>query len=213
MKWTIIDKNSTKRPATVSEYGKYRPELRLEAKEKCVYCAIHENSLGGSDSFHIEHYKPKSKFSKLEKEFENLFYACAICNRFKSNDWPKEPKSDHSIPSYPDPKLVNYNNLFEVDENGVLHGKYTASKYMIEKIVLNRPQLINERKERKLRNRLNAAIEKLPELASKILAFDRSDERDSLLNEYMLLTAEIVSFQNNENTISKYRPSEIKRTK
>lgn len=213
MKWTIIDKKLTNRPATVSEYGNYRPELRLEAKEKCVYCAIHENALGGGDSFHIEHYKPKSKFAKLEKEFENLFYACAICNRFKSNDWPKEPKKDHSIPSYPDPKLVNYNTLFELDENGILHGKYIASKYMVEKIVLNRPQLINERREKKLRSRLSAAISDLPELASKVLAIKRSDERDSLLKEYIVLTSEVVSFQNNESTISKYRPSEIKRIK
>jgi uncharacterized protein (TIGR02646 family) len=213
MKWTIIDKSSTKRPDTVSEYAKYRPEVRSEAKEKCVYCAIHENSLGGSDSFHIEHYRPKSKFHKLEKEFKNLFYACAICNRFKSNDWPKAPKKDHSIPSYPDPKLVDYNTLFEVDENGVIHGKYTASKYMVEKIVLNRPQLINERKEKKLRNRLDNAITNLPELASKVLTIDRSIERDSLLNEYISLTAEILSFQNNEMKVSKYRPSEIKRIK
>jgi|SRR5690554_1088779 len=213
MKWTVIDKTLTKRPHTVSEYGKYRPELRLEAKEKCVYCGIHENSLGGSDSFHVEHYKPKSKFSKLEKEFENLFYACAICNRFKSNDWPIDPNSAHSIPSYPDPKLVNYNTLFDIDEDGVLHGKYTAAKYMIEKIVLNRPQLINERKERMLRERLNKAITNLPELTSKVLTLERSDERDSILNEYISLSNEMISFQNNEHSISKYGPSEIKRQK
>jgi len=213
MKWTIINKNSTKRPASVSEYGKYRPELRLEAKEKCVYCAIHENSLGGSDSFHIEHYKPKSKFSNLEKDFNNLFYACAICNRFKSNDWPKEPNKTLSYPAYPDPKSVNYNSLFELDENGVLHGKNPASKYIIAKIVLNRPQLINERKESKLRDRLNEVITILPDLASRILAVERSEERDDLLNEYITLSAEMVSFQNKEFKVSKYRPSEIKRTK
>ncbi|WP_298514121.1 HNH endonuclease [uncultured Kordia sp.] len=213
MKWTIINKNLTKRPIKVSEYRKYRSEIRLEAKEKCVYCAIHENSLGGSDNFHIEHFKPKSKFSALEKEFENLFYACAICNRFKSNDWPEEPNSNHSVPSYPDPKQVNYNTLFDIDENGLLHGKYVASKYIIEKIVLNRPQLINERKEFKLRARLDKAIMNLPELASKVLLVDRSEKRDLLLQEYMHLTAEIISFQNSEKKISRYRPSEIKRAK
>lgn len=213
MKWTLIDKKLTKRPATVTEYSKYRPELRLEAEEKCVYCAIHESSLGGSDSFHVEHYKPKSKFSELTNDFENLFYACAICNRFKSNDWPNEPKQDHSIPSYPDPKLVNYNTLFDIDIDGVLRGRYPASKYMIEKVVLNRPQLINERRERILRKRLGNAILKLEILGSQLLYSDKSDEQVSLLGELITLSIEMNSFQNNETSHSKYRPCEIKRTK
>jgi hypothetical protein len=213
MKWTIINKAETKRPKTVSKYGKYKPELRLEAKEKCVYCAIHENALGGADSFHVEHYKPKSKFVDLEKEFENLFYACAICNRFKGNDWPREPIHNHSLPSYPDPKLVDYNKLFHVDADGVIHGNFIASKYMIEKVVLNRPQLINERKELIIRSKIDSSIDEIVSLVDLLMQKQRNEATAELLHESLKEIASVTKWLNKEKAISKYKPSEIKRPK
>jgi len=211
MKWTIINKTLTARATSVAKYNDYRPEVRAEAKYKCVYCAIHENSLGGSDSFHIEHYKPKSKFSGLEKEFENLFYACAICNRFKSNDWPNDPTTNHSTPSYPDPKSVNYNDLFKIDNQGVMRGNYVASKYMIEKVVLNRPQLINERKEQLIRSKIDKSINDIESSLAILMTREKNELITELLYESFTEIADVTKFINNEKKISKYRPSEIKR--
>ncbi|MCU0660387.1 MAG: HNH endonuclease [Candidatus Pacebacteria bacterium] len=161
MKWSLIQKTAN---PTIESYGcrdsRVKEFLREEGGFRCVYCAVHENALGGIQAFHVEHYRPKSKpeFAHLENSLSNLFYACPICNRFKANDWPGEPKKKHSVSSYPDPSTVDYSTLFKVSEStGLVSGPYVASKYMIERLYFNRPQLILERKEYFLRQ----AFEKL----------------------------------------------------
>ena len=149
MKWSIIQK--TPNP-TVESYGYRHPRVkefvRQEGGLRCVYCAIHENALGGVQAFHVEHYRPKSKFPALENALSNLFYSCPICNRFKSNDWPAEPQSSLGNSSYPDPSVVDYAILFGVNsKTGLVSGIKIASKYMIERLFFNRPQLILERRQ------------------------------------------------------------------
>ncbi len=213
MNWTVIDKTKTQRPSQVAEYRDYKPFLRREADQKCVYCAIGENPLGGYDNFHVEHFRPKSinKFNHLLKEFENLFYACAICNRFKSNDWPNDPNSDHSVISYPDPKDVDYNVLFSFEQNGILRGNYVASKYLVEKLNLNRPQLINERREKLMRDKIKSLIEfskKMKDTAEK------NGMTEEILQVILKLFDKIMALTlllNEEKEIARYEPSDIRR--
>lgn len=213
MKWTKIDKSKTNRPDTVSKYGDYKPFLRDEAKKRCVYCAIHDNSLGGIDHFHVEHYKPKSipRFKSLEKDFTNLFYVCPICNRFKSNDWPNDPQSDFTNISYIDPGTTDYNEVFTILDNGKVTGKYVASKYMVEKIYLNRPQLINERREVIARNHLSNSLDKIDSL--KQIMRDKITEKNiqELVFKIYDLKDEILKLLQIEGEISRYEPEEIKR--
>jgi len=149
MKWSLIQKT----PNPAIEVHGYRDQrvkafLRTEGGLRCVYCAIHENALGGIQAFHIEHYRPKSKFPALENSLSNLFYACPICNRFKLNDWPAEPHRLFKNSSYPDPSNTDYSTLFKINKNnGSVTGDYVASKYMIERLYFNRPQLILERRQ------------------------------------------------------------------
>jgi hypothetical protein len=122
--------------------------LRREGGHRCVYCAIHENALGGVQTFHVEHYRPKSRFPALENALANLFYSCPICNRFKSNDWPAEPHAPFHNCCYPDPSAVDYTILFDVNQKtGLVAGRRVASKYMLERLYLNRPHLILERRQ------------------------------------------------------------------
>ena len=151
MKWSLIQK--TPNP-TVEAYGYHDPRvkefLRQEGGLRCVYCAVNENVLGGIQAFHVEHYRPKSKpeFRALENALSNLFYACPICNRFKSNDWPAEPHRLFKNSSYPDPSSVDYTILFNVNsKNGSVVGTKVASKYIVERLYFNRPQLILERRQ------------------------------------------------------------------
>jgi len=149
MKWTVIQKTEN---AQLESFGYQDPRvkafLRKEGRLRCVYCAVHENALGGFQAFHVEHYRPKSRFKDLEHKLSNLFYACPICNRFKSNDWPDEPHEEYSNCSYPDPSKVDYTVLFELNqEDGFIEGLYPASKYIIERLYFNRPQLILERRQ------------------------------------------------------------------
>ena len=146
MKWKMVAKDAVNQPIK-GTYRDWKALLAEEGYHQCIYCAIHENAMGGIRNFHVEHYRPKSIFIDQENDFSNLFYSCPICNTFKSNDWPNEPQEDNSIASYPNPSATDYNVLFEVNElKGLIDGINVAAKYIQEKLFLNRPQLITERR-------------------------------------------------------------------
>lgn len=112
-----------------------------------MYCAISESRFGGLRNFHVEHLRPKVKFPTSENDIRNLYLACAICNVLKCDDWPGEPASDHSLAAYPDPSVVDYNTLFVISPMTYeLDSSTVAGKYVIERILLNRAQLILERR-------------------------------------------------------------------
>ena len=157
MKWSLIQKTAN---PILESYGchdsRVKEFLRQEGGLRCVYCAVHENALGGIQAFHVEHYRPKSKFPALENTLSNLFYSCPICNRFKLNDWPAEPHRLFGNSSYPDPSSVDYSTLFKVNKsNGSIAGEYIASRYIVERLYFNRPQLILERRQYSLDEELN----------------------------------------------------------
>jgi hypothetical protein len=172
MKWSIIQKTAN---PTVEAYG-YRDRrvkefLRKEGGFRCVYCAVHENALGGVQAFHVEHYRPKSRFSSLEHSLANLFYACPVCNRFKSNDWPAEPLATFGNCSYPDPSQVDYSCLFQVDcKSGSVTGTHVASKYVVERLYFNRPHLILERKHFFLSQELGALMKQCKQVIRDLKA-------------------------------------------
>jgi len=152
MEWYKISKENSVQPK-VGKPSDWKEMIAVECKHQCVYCALSESRFGGIRNFHVEHYRPKSKFPHLKNEIKNLFLACSICNTFKGKDWPAEPKEDLSNVSYPDPSKIDYSDLFIcIESSGKIKGKYVASKYLTEKLFLNRPQLILERRYFKFRS-------------------------------------------------------------
>lgn len=152
MKWFKVDKSKSRKPKS-GTWEKWKTFLAIECNNQCVYCAISDAHFGGLWAFHVEHYKPKSTYAKLENDIRNLFYACAVCNVFKGDEWRANPKDDHSVEAFPNPSKHDFNDLFAI-KNGVLEGKYRASKYVIERLYLNRPHLIRERRIYVLQRRL-----------------------------------------------------------
>jgi len=210
--WEVIEKHKTALPESVSAYREYKPYLREEANKKCVYCAINESYLGGADSFHVEHFRPKSldSFKHLIKEYSNLFYTCAICNRFKSNDWPADPNERFDIPFYIDPNLNNYNDFFKLSADYTILGNNIPALYMIERINLNRPQLINARRETFLRKAFPSIYQIFNDLLNDLV--DLNDERGKeLLKEALELIQKIMNLWSSEKDSSQYEPDEIKR--
>lgn len=69
----------------------YKPYLREEFDQTCVYCRM-SDGLQGLSSFGVEHYKPVNAFlvAKDASYCENLFYACNCCNSRKGDYWPTE---------------------------------------------------------------------------------------------------------------------------
>jgi hypothetical protein len=187
MEWKRIPKENSRQPEE-GTYSDWKPLLAEEGFHQCVYCAIPEPQFGGIRNFHIEHYKPKSRreFEHLINDIRNLFYACAICNTFKGADWPSDPVHNFSNPSYPDPGNTCYEEIFSREEGGLIRGRYTAAVYMIEKLYLNRPQLLLERRIAKIFSR----FEELQSFLAKVIPMLK-DVKDS--SGYM---ARIASFQN-----------------
>lgn len=143
MIWKLIDKSQTVQPKTGS-YSDWKEILATEGHSQCVYCAIKDHRLGGIRHFHVEHYKPKSLFPELKNRVSNLYYACPICNVLKSNDWfdLTDDLNDHQ---YPNPSIFDYNNLFDIDKNGELKSNNNCGNYIINKLALNRRQLLIDR--------------------------------------------------------------------
>lgn len=149
MNWKRIPKEASIIP-TKGVYSDWKPQISVEGFHQCVYCTISEASFGGIRNFHIEHYKPKGldKFKSLENDYSNLYYACAICNSFKSDDWPRDPDYNFNVSCYPEPSKIDYSILFIVnEENGLIVGKHNTGVYLVNKLYLNRPQLLIDRKE------------------------------------------------------------------
>lgn len=120
-----------------SNYQDYKVYLRQDFSYRCVYCAIHENDWGGLRHFHVEHFKPKSRFSNLKTKYGNLLYACDICNAYKGDDWP----------GYIDPCKEDYALHFRLSHNSFeIEGISRRAKYMVERLHLNRPHLRRLRK-------------------------------------------------------------------
>lgn len=69
---------------TTSQYDgeDVKAQLLEDQHEKCYIC---ERKLG--TDFEIEHLRSQEKYSKLQKEWSNLFMACGYCNRKKSSSF------------------------------------------------------------------------------------------------------------------------------
>jgi hypothetical protein len=146
MRWPNLVRKARKQPAR-GTWHEWKQKIADDCDGQCVYCAIAEARFGGIRNFHVEHFRPKKKFPKLENRIQNLYLACAICNVLKSDDWPCEPASDHSRAAYPDPVHADFNALFAISpQTYAVDSATIAGKYVIEKVLLNRAQLIVQRR-------------------------------------------------------------------
>lgn len=170
MRWRQVQRDPTA-PLQVADYRRSKPAIARDCSFQCVYCATLEADLGGIRMFHVEHYRPKSKFPDLEKAYSNLYYACPICNIYKGADWPGDPTEELDEPSYPDPEQLDYCELFSLDASSLeVDGRYVASKYLVNRVCLNRPHLITLRRFRRVMHRFQTAGKRAKDLAGRCLA-------------------------------------------
>lgn len=210
MKWKRIPKENSVQPKK-GTYHDWKGILAQEGSFQCVYCAIHENSFGGIRNFHVEHYRPKSTFRSLEHDITNLFYACAICNTFKGDDWPGDPLPDFSNPAYPDPAKIDYNDLFINATNvSVLEGKFIASKYLIEKLYLNRPQLIVARRWSASISKLQGVHQFAKSLTAALISCKKS-EANGYLGRLIKVLIKISELQSAIHELRPYDTEDIKK--
>lgn len=155
-------------PPKYNNYRKYKKYLRKDFNYNCIYCTIYEWESGSFQNFSCEHFKPKSRieFRHLKNVYENLYYACNVCNRFKADTWPSEEMIKKGF-FFLDPCEVDYDDHFEINENTFeLICKSNAAVYMNEKIHLNRKHLIKIRNVRYLQQELKNEMHNLCEISN-----------------------------------------------
>ena len=78
--------------------------------ERCMFCS-------GSESSQIEHFRPKAIFPALAMTWENLLWACGICNQSKRDQFPPDTQPGAPIIN---PIEENVWDFFFIDEFGNL---------------------------------------------------------------------------------------------
>ncbi len=208
--WQLVEK--TPNPALDGNWKRsgVKQHVRVEAHNKCVYCGIHENFIGGINAFHKDHYKPKKRFSDLENKLSNIYYSCSICNIFKSDNWPNDPTDDHSLAAFPDPAIFDYNELFIVNwSEGRVKGLYVDSLYVENQLNLNRPQLIMTRQEYALHQRVDIVNTQFTELFPALLPTN-SKVLQELLIAYQSTLHDLRTVVGKGDLIPRYEPEDTK---
>lgn len=209
MNWTRVQNDKRNQPAN-GTYKDWKPAIAEDCDNRCVYCAIPDARFGGIRNFHVEHFRPKSKFEELENEIKNLYYACAICNILKRADWPGDVRADLSNAAYPDPADFDYGDLIDVDEETHrVDAPSVAARYLLERLYLNRPQLLAERRFHSLRVWIWSAAGRLDELCATLLSDKRNHEE--ALAEIGRVLAELVKCQQRLFMARPYEDRDTKR--
>jgi hypothetical protein len=142
-----------KRNGEYYEYHEYRQEIREDCLGRCVYCDAHENECGGSESIHLDHFRPQKykEHAHLVNNPNNLVWCCSGCNRLKSDDWPALGMDDSIVGhvGYIDPFGVDRLEYFRVLDDGKLEALKPPAQYMYIQLALDRQ---SRKRLRELRN-------------------------------------------------------------
>lgn len=103
-------------------YQSFKSPLREDFRHRCGYCDDHDFYMGGSRGYHIDHFKPKSRFPKLETVYQNLVYSCPFCNISKSDTWEE--------PGFLDPCSDEYDNHLHRNSSGEILYKSTRGQFI-----------------------------------------------------------------------------------
>lgn len=89
-------------------YRSYKIFLRTDFGSRCGYTHCSDHWFGGTNNFHIDHFKSYLLHPHLKTTYSNLVYCCSYVNIAKSSN-----DSD-----YLDPCDFDYNEHFYRNENG-----------------------------------------------------------------------------------------------
>jgi hypothetical protein len=131
-------------PPQFTEYGKYKLLLREDFRYCCAYCLTHERVFGALRHMTIDHFRPRSRFPHLSKDYSNLYYCCGECNTYKSDTWPSQAELGANL------RFVDV-----CTDDPVHHFRYgdceiiamtPAAEFTVASLRLDRPALTERRK-------------------------------------------------------------------
>ncbi|SHN92932.1 HNH endonuclease [bacterium endosymbiont of Bathymodiolus sp. 5 South] len=112
-----------------SDYRSFRGYLKGDFNNRCGYCDDPDLHCGQEISYHIDHFKPKSKFPKLETNYDNLVYSCPYCNRAKSDKWKEKN-------GFIDPCSREYDENLQRNDKGEIQSTTERGKYIVQNLQL-----------------------------------------------------------------------------
>lgn len=115
-------------PQGYSAYRHYRNWLRDEFAFRCVYCLRRETWLMMRRDYEIDHFLPKSEHPDVERDYDNLVFACRACNGTKAAKY------------LPSPESVAYGDCLSVDDGGEIHARNEQGEILIEALRLDAPE-------------------------------------------------------------------------
>lgn len=128
-------------PAGYKDYREYRPWLEDEFHFRCVYC-LNRKVWHPEGAWVVDHFIPQADAPELECHYDNLIFACWICNTTKSAKWA------------PHPGLVAYGKCVKVQEDGCIEACNDDGQRLIEILQLDEDRVTQMRRNtlRALRN-------------------------------------------------------------
>jgi hypothetical protein len=123
-------------PRGYFDYQSYKPWLRDEFAFRCIYCLWRERwEADGQYGFGVEHVQPQSTVPERGLEYDNLIYACNMCNATRRDvPLPIDPSSD------PPGRHV------QIVGDGTVQALSPAGDDLIALCRLNRPLLVAARR-------------------------------------------------------------------
>jgi hypothetical protein len=127
-----------------------------------MYCS-------GNESSEIEHYHPKSLFPKKVFIWENMLWACGICNRHKGDFFPPPPKA------FINPVDEDVWKYFFIDEFGNLCAVWKVDLETLDPRAVSTIEVMKLDRQTLQESRLKRLLE-LKEYIRDALTLHRQDE-------------------------------------
>lgn len=158
-----------------------REHVRLRAEFRCEFCGVAE--VDAASELTLDHFQPRSKGGPDTSA--NLIYCCQRCNQYKADYWPDQDNS----PQLWNPRRDPFDVHLLVTDDGVVHPRTPTGDFTIQRLRLNRPQLVAYR----CRQRNLAEEQRLRERQREVLAlFEALQEQHwALLEEHQHLLSEL----------------------
>jgi hypothetical protein len=142
-----------------------RGRLRERFGGRCGYCGVHEDDAGATLT--VDHHRPRVRDG--ETQDNNLVYACARCNEHKGSYWhEQDPPYVRLLRPGQDDLTVH----IEERDDGWLIGTTPEGRFFVDRLNLNRPQLVAYRRGRLVKHRLSedlaAALEHVRDLERRM---------------------------------------------